>query len=163
MLREISSGGVVVRRLRGTWHMAVIEPAGQGRRQRSDRASPQSVRALPKGLVDKGEKPDQTALREIREETGLEATLVAKLGDIRYTYVRSWAEGEKVFKIVAFYLLRYSAGEIGDITPAMRQEVSHAEWVPLADAPRLLTYKGERDMAQAAIRYIEEHPAEFDS
>ena len=63
--------------------------------------------ALPKGLVDAGEKPDQTALREVREETGLTATLVTKLIDIKYVYVRSWGDKQRVFKIVSFYLLRY--------------------------------------------------------
>jgi 8-oxo-dGTP pyrophosphatase MutT (NUDIX family) len=113
------------------------------------------VLALPKGWVDKGEKPEQTAVREVREETGLEATVVTKLGDIRYTYVRSWAGGEKVFKIVSFYLLKYASGEVGEINPEMRQEVKNAEWVLLAEAVKLLTYKGEREMAEKAQEYVE--------
>ena len=117
-----------------------------------------AVLALPKGLVDKGEKPEQTAVREVHEETGLRATLIGKLGDIKYTYVRSWGDGEKVFKIVSFYLLKYISGEIGEITPAMRQEVSRAEWIPLDEAGRRLSYKGERDMAAKARAYIESHP-----
>ena len=68
------------------------------------------VLALPKGLVDPGEKPEQTALREVREETGLVATTITKLGDIKYVYVRSWGDGERVFKIVSFFLLRYRVG-----------------------------------------------------
>ena len=116
------------------------------------------VLALPKGLVDKGEKPDQTALREVHEETGVQAALISKLGDIKYTYIRSWGDGEKVFKIVSFYLLKYTAGEIDDITPAMRQEVSRAEWIPLAEAGKRLSYKGEREMAAKALAYIESHP-----
>ncbi len=155
MLREISSGGVVVRRVAGAWQMAVIEPAGRSPKPRGKSSQP--VLALPKGLVDKGEKADQTAIREVREETGVEATLVGKLGDIRYTYVRSWAGGEKVFKIVSFYLLKYTSGEIGHIAPAMRKEVSRAEWIPLADASKLLAYKGEREMAAKAQQYIEAH------
>jgi 8-oxo-dGTP pyrophosphatase MutT (NUDIX family) len=108
--------------------------------------------------VDKDEKPEQAAIREVREETGIEAILIRKLGDIKYVYVRSWGDGEKVFKVVSFYLLKYSAGEIGNISPAMRQEVSRAEWIPLAEASNLLSYKGERDMAAAALAYIESHP-----
>jgi len=158
MAREISSGGVVVRHMRGGWYMAAIEPAGKGPRQRPGRRATKGVLALPKGLVDRGETPDQTALREVREETGVEATLVTKLGDIKYTYVRSWAGGEKVFKIVSFYLLQYSGGEIGSIAPAMRKEVSRAEWIPLADAAKLLTYPGERDMAAQTLAYIDSHP-----
>src|SRR5512142_907735 len=98
------------------WYMAAIEPAGKASGN-PGRKPARSVLALPKGLVDKGEKPDQTAVREVHEETGLRATLIGKLGDIKYTYVRSWGDGEKVFKIVSFYLLKYDAGDIGDITP----------------------------------------------
>ncbi|MBZ5646027.1 MAG: NUDIX domain-containing protein [Acidobacteriia bacterium] len=138
--------------------MAAIEPAGKGPRQRPGKRPTKGVLALPKGLVDKDEKPEQAAIREVREETGIEAILIRKLGDIKYVYVRSWGDGEKVFKVVSFYLLKYSAGEIGNISPAMRQEVSRAEWIPLAEASNLLSYKGERDMAAAALAHIEAHP-----
>ncbi|HVP43372.1 MAG TPA: NUDIX domain-containing protein [Terriglobales bacterium] len=158
MAREISAGGVVIRHMRGGWHMAVIEPAGRGAQTRPGRKPTRGVLALPKGLVDKGEKPEQTALREVREETGVEAAFLGKLGDIKYTYVRSWGDGEKVFKIVSFYLLKYTSGEIGDIKPAMRKEVSRAEWIPLHDAERVLSYKGERDMVAKAMAYIQSHP-----
>jgi len=157
MPREFSAGGVVVRRIGGVWQMAAIEPAGKGPQTRPGRRPTNGVLALPKGLVDKGEKPEQTAVREVHEETGVKATLVGKLGDIKYTYVRSWGDGEKVFKIVSFYLLKYSSGEIGDISPAMRQEVSRAQWIPLADAAKLLSYKGERDMAAKALEYVQEY------
>ena len=158
MAREISSGGVVVRHTRGDWYMAAIVPAGQDSSGRPGRPPKKQVLALPKGLVDKGERPDQTALREVHEETGVQAALISKLGDIKYTYIRSWGDGEKVFKIVSFYLLKYTAGEIDDITPAMRQEVSRAEWIPLAEAGKLLSYKGEREMAAKALACIESHP-----
>jgi 8-oxo-dGTP pyrophosphatase MutT (NUDIX family) len=65
------------------------------------------VLALPKGLVDPGEKPLETALREVQEETGVTAELIAKLADIKYVYTRSWGDGSRVFKIVSFYLMRY--------------------------------------------------------
>jgi len=138
----------VLRQMRGRWWVAAIEPAG--------RPSPgkKTVLALPKGLVDPGETPPQTALREVREETGVEATLVGKLGDIKYVYTRSWADGERVFKVVSFYLLRYQSGKLGEIAPEMRVEVSRVEWVPLDDAPRLLAYKGEREMAAKALEYL---------
>lgn len=157
MAREVSAGGVVIRHMRGGWYMAVIEPAGKGARTRPGGKPSKAVLALPKGLVDKGEKPEQTAVREVHEETGLKATLLAKLGDVKYVYVRSWGDGEKVFKIVSFYLLQYESGDIGHITPAMRKEVSRADWVPLADAAKLLSYKGERDMAAKALAYLEAH------
>lgn len=158
MAREISAGGVVVRHMRGGWHMAAIVPAGKAPRRSPGKRSSPGVLALPKGLVDQGEKPEQTAVREVHEETGIAAAVVRKLGDIRYVYVRSWGDGAKVFKVVSFYLLKYSSGEIRDISPAMRKEVSRAHWIPLAEAGKRLSYKGERDMAAAAFAYIEAHP-----
>lgn len=158
MAREVSAGGVVIRHMRGGWYMAAIEPAGKGPKARDGRKPTKGVLALPKGLVDKGEKPEQTAVREVQEESGVQAALVSKLGDIKYVYVRSWGDGEKVFKIVSFYLLKYVSGEIGDIGEAMRKEVSRAEWIPLAEAGKLLAYKGERDMAAKALLYVAAHP-----
>lgn len=158
MAREVSAGGVVVRHMRGGWYMAAIVPAGKGPRQRPGNRPTPGVLALPKGLVDKGEKPEQAATREVHEETGIVATVVRKLGDIRYVYVRSWGDGAKVFKVVSFYLLRYASGEVGDISPAMRKEVSRAQWIPLAEAGKRLSYKGERDMAAVALAYLEAHP-----
>jgi 8-oxo-dGTP pyrophosphatase MutT (NUDIX family) len=127
-----------VRRLKGDWVMAAIRPAGKD----------PGVWALPKGIIGDGEKPDETALREVEEETGAEGRLVGKLGDIRYVY--TWA-GERVFKVVSFYLLRYSKGRLGDLPPATAHEVAEARWLPLEDAPRLLAYKGEREMAEKAL------------
>jgi 8-oxo-dGTP pyrophosphatase MutT (NUDIX family) len=139
MRREFSAGGVVVRRIKGEWHAAVIRPAGK------------DVWALPKGLVDPGEAPADTALREVEEETGVQGRLVDKLGDVRYVY--TWS-GERVFKVVSFYLVRYSRGRLGDIAPAMRREVSAARWVPLAEAPDVLAYTGEREMAGLALEKV---------
>lgn len=115
------------------------------------------VLALPKGLVDPGEKPLETALREVYEETGVTADPVVKLGDIKYVYTRSWSDGERVFKIVSFYLMRYRSGRINQISPEMRIEVARAQWVRLTDAARLLAYKGEKQMAQLAGKYVDEH------
>jgi len=109
------------------------------------------VWALPKGIIGDGEKPDETALREVAEETGVEGRLVRKLGDIRYVY--TWA-GERVFKVVSFYLLRYSRGRLGDLPPATAHEVAEARWLPLNEAPRLLAYKGEREMAEKALASV---------
>lgn len=153
MVREISAGGVVVRMVDGRWELAVIEP-----RREAKPAKSKTLLALPKGIVDAGEKPAQTALREVKEEAGLEAELVTKLGDIKYAYVRSWGDGERVFKIVSFYLLRYSGGEIGNIAPAMQHEVAGAHWIPLEEAPRRLAYKGEKDMVRKALEYLAANP-----
>src|SRR5947208_15735930 len=123
MVREISAGGVVVRHTDQGWMMAAIEPQKEDSGSRSmKRASQKLLLALPKGLVDPGETPEQTAIREVFEETGLTATPIAKLTDIKYVYVRSWGDGERVFKIVSFYLLKYKAGKIGDISEEMRIE-----------------------------------------
>jgi 8-oxo-dGTP pyrophosphatase MutT (NUDIX family) len=139
--RELSAGGVVVRRLRGGWRLAAIRPGGK------------DVWALPKGLIAQGEDPAATAAREVREETGLDGRLVQKLGDVRYVY--TW-EGERVFKIVSFYLFRYARGRLGDIPREHAHEVDATRWLPLEDAPRLLAYGGEREMAERALRLLAE-------
>ena len=139
MEREFSAGGVLVKVIRGRPMVAAIRPQGK----------PEGVWALPKGNIDPGEKPDETAVREVFEETGIEGRLVEKLGDVKYTYTRRG--GLRVFKIVSFYLLRAGRGRIGAIDEAMRIEVAEARWLPLDDAPRLLAYGGEREMAAKAL------------
>jgi 8-oxo-dGTP pyrophosphatase MutT (NUDIX family) len=129
---------VVVRRLRGRWVLAAIRPGGK----------PKGTWALPKGLIGPGERTEPTALREVAEETGVEATLVEKLGDVRYVY--TWA-GERVFKVVTFFLFRYVRGRLGDIPPEHAHEVAEAKWLPLEEATTLLAYKGEREMAAKAL------------
>lgn len=156
MVREISAGGVVVQRAGEGWEMAVIEPQSETRPTR--KTAQKVVLALPKGLVDPGEKPEQTALREVHEETGLIATSITKLADIKYVYVRSWGDGERVFKIVSFFLLRYLSGAIDDVTREMRVEVKRALWIPLEEGPRKLAYRGERDVVRRAQQYLKSHP-----
>ena len=138
MEREFSAGGVLVKMIRGRPMLAAIRPRGK----------PVGTWALPKGNLDPGEEPAATALREVFEETGIEGRLVEKLGDVKYTYTRRG--GLRVFKIVSFYLLRAGRGRIGAIDEAMRIEVAEARWLPLDDAPRLLAYGGEREMAAKA-------------
>ena len=166
MVREISAGGVVIRNKDGSWWMAAIElpsaPAASNSTKRTNRstpkAKPKAVLCLPKGLVDPGEKPLEAALREVREETGITAVPITKLADTKYVYVRSWGDGERVFKIVSFYLLRYASGRIDDVSDAMRIEVARARWIRLEDAPKLLAYGGEKQMARQALEYVKAHP-----
>ena len=138
--REFSAGGVLVRTIRGRPMLAAIRPSGKER-----------VWALPKGHIDAGESAAETAMREVREETGVEGRLIEKLGDIRYVYTASWKGGERIFKVVSFFLLRAGRGRIGEIDEAMRVEVAEARWLPLDEAPRLLSYDGERKMAAKAL------------
>jgi len=142
--------------------MAVIEPQVEASSARSaKKTSRKVVLALPKGLADPGEKPEQTALREVEEETGLIATPIAKLADIKYVYVRSWGDQQRVFKIVSFFLLRYESGEIDDVSREMRVEVRRAFWIPAEEAPRRLAYRGERDVVRRALLYLKSHPEEI--
>jgi 8-oxo-dGTP pyrophosphatase MutT (NUDIX family) len=137
MRREFSAGGVLVRRLDGRWMMAAIRPGGR----------PEGLWALPKGRIDEGERGEETALREVAEETGARGRSLGKLGDVRYWF--NW-EGERVFKVVSFFLVRYTGGRLGDVPAEHRHEVAEARWLPLDDAPSLLAYRGEQEMAERA-------------
>ena len=92
-------------------------------------------------------------MREVLEETDVAGRLVEKLGDVKYVYSRG---GERIFKIVSFYLLRAGRGRIGEIEESMRIEVAEARWLPLEEAPRLLAYGGEREMAARALERFRE-------
>jgi 8-oxo-dGTP pyrophosphatase MutT (NUDIX family) len=145
MRREFSAGLVLVRRMRGRPWLAAVRPRGK----------PEGTWALPKGQIDAGEGAAETALREGFEETGVRSRLESKLGDVRYVY--TW-DGERIFKVVSFFLAHAVGGRIGDLPPGMEIEVAEARWLPLADAPRLLAYKGEREMAARAIEKIGTDP-----
>ena len=138
MKREFSAGGVLVHVLDGRPVMAAIRPEGK----------PEGLWALPKGRIGKDEKPEATAVREVEEETGAHGSLVRKLGDVRYVY--TW-KGERIFKVVSFFLLRYEAGTLGRLRKEYAHEVADVQWLPLDEAPRLLAYAGERNMAQEAL------------
>ena len=142
MQREFSAGGVLVRRLRGRWVVAAIRPRRHG----------PEVWALPKGHIDPGETGEAAALREVAEETGAYGRSLGKLGDVRYVF--TW-EGERIFKIVSFFLIRYEGGRLGDVPEAFRHEVAEVRWLPLAEAAGQLAYVGERDMAQKALSRLE--------
>jgi 8-oxo-dGTP pyrophosphatase MutT (NUDIX family) len=147
MQREFSAGGVLVRRLEGRWMVAAIRPAGK----------PAGLWALPKGRIDEGESGEATALREVTEETGAFGRSLGKLGDVKYVF--TWppkpAAGERIFKVVSFFLVRYQGGRLGDLPEEFRHEVAEVQWLPLVDAPRLLAYGGEKEMARKALERLE--------
>ena len=149
VLREFSAGALVLRHMQEQWWVAVIEPGRHG--EPEDR---KDVIALPKGNVDPGEKPEQTALREVMEETGVRAKPITRLDSIKYVYSRKWSDGQKIFKVVTFYLMKYQSGRINEITEEMKHEVRRAYWLPLKEAAKKLSYKGEKQMAQKAMEYV---------
>jgi len=150
--------------MRKRWYLAVIEPHAERPRRsvhplrsRLNR-DVSDLLALPKGTIDPGEKPEQAAQREVREETGVRADLVAKLSDTKYFYVRNWGDHARVFKVVSFFLFLYRSGRMGNISQEMRVEVQRAFWLPLEDGPKRLTYKGEREVVELALEYVKAHP-----
>jgi 8-oxo-dGTP pyrophosphatase MutT (NUDIX family) len=130
--RERSYGGVVVR---GT-DVLVITPAGKHR-----------VLSLPKGGAEDGETGEQTAAREVREETGVQAVVRDRLGDVNYWYRRG---GKRIYKTVRFYLFEYVSGDTADHD----HEVDEARWIPLSQARTELSYSGERQMIERAISKV---------
>lgn len=133
---ERSAGGVVVR---GEQALVIVPTrrAADGSR----------VLGLPKGHLDPGETELQAAMREVREETGVEVELVQSLGEVRYWYSRG---GRAVPKTVVFYLFRYLGGDPADHD----DEVEDARWMELAQAQRALTYEGEREMVGRALQAL---------
>jgi 8-oxo-dGTP pyrophosphatase MutT (NUDIX family) len=130
---EHSAGGVV---LRGE-DCVVIVPTRLS-------AAGRKVLALPKGHIDPGETAVQAALREVREEAGIEASVIEDLGPVRYWYMR---DGRRVAKRVDFFLLAYECGELEDHD----DEVEVARWMPLREAATALSYPGEREVANRAL------------
>ena len=130
---EFSAGGVVVR----DGECVVIVPTRRA-------ADGSKVVALPKGHPEDGESPEQAALREVREEAGVDCEVVDRLGEVRYHYQRG---GRRIAKRVAFFLLDYRSGDLEDHD----HEVEVARWVPLDDALEQLTFDGEREMVRRAL------------
>ena len=135
---EFSAGGVVVN---ADQEVVVIVPTRRA-------ADGSRVLALPKGHPDGSESSAEAALREVREEAGVEAEVVGSLGEVRYWYQRG---GKRIAKVVEFFLLRYVSGDVGDHD----HEVEHARWIPATQAVRTLTYAGERDMVRKALSRLD--------
>jgi 8-oxo-dGTP pyrophosphatase MutT (NUDIX family) len=138
MPSEFSAGGVV---MNDAEEVVVIVPTRRA-------ADGSKVLALPKGHPDGEESSLQAALREVREEAGIEAEVVESLGEVRYWYQRG---GRRIAKVVEFFLLRYVSGDVGDHD----HEVEIARWIPATDAVEQLTYAGERDMVRRALSQVQ--------
>jgi len=138
VVNQVSSGGVAFRENGTTIEVALISVGKDNRWQ------------LPKGIVDPGETPEVTALREVREEAGLTTELLEQLDKIEYWYVGNKGNQRVRFhKFVYFYLLRYSSGNIQDHD----WEVNEAHWVEIKEAQQLLAFKSEKlVVAKAAER-----------
>lgn len=114
---------------------------------------PQGRWQLPKGLVNAGEDPQTTALREVAEETGLETALIAPIDVIEYWYYGSrGAKKVRFHKRVHFFLLQYVAGDVADHD----NEVEEARWVPLDAAKTMLAFASERKVLEKAETLLAE-------
>jgi 8-oxo-dGTP pyrophosphatase MutT (NUDIX family) len=139
-VREISSGGIVYRRRRAAVEVVLIRVSGRW--------------CLPKGQVEEGERLEETALREVREETGIEGEIVQKLGDITYYYTDRTKDGEtiRIFKRVYFYLIRCLKGDVSQHD----DEVEEACWIPMEEALKKLSYPTERGTMRKAMIVLKE-------
>ena len=142
--RVVSAGGVVLRVVEGNLEVLLIA-IKEGR-----------VWSLPKGQVEVGERYPQTALREVKEETGIEARILASLGSIRYHFtVKDNETPTIVTKEVHHFLMRYESG-----TPKpQKEEVDEVEWVPVPEAMRRLAHQNERDTLLRALARWEDKKA----
>lgn len=136
MKRVFSAGGVVYKFENGKLKILLISTK-EGK-----------IWALPKGLIEKGERPEKTALREIKEETGISGKIVDEIGETSYWFVM---EGEKYFKTVKYFLVQYTEGEI---TP--QWEINSAEWFDPEEAMDKITFKTDREILKKALQKIYE-------
>ena len=136
---QISAGGVAFRNRKKQIEVALISVGDNNRWQ------------LPKGIVDKGESTEDAAVREVREEAGIDTEIVERIDKVEYWYL--WNEdGQRVryHKFVYFYLLRYKAGDVRDHD----DEVNEARWVEIDEAIRLLAFNSEKKIVEKAKTLI---------
>jgi 8-oxo-dGTP pyrophosphatase MutT (NUDIX family) len=146
LLRELSAGGLVCRRRAGRWMVVLVARRPPGRRV--------LVWGIPKGHVEPGERMVDAALREVREETGLLATVERPLGDVTYWYARRDGEGRtvRVHKRVRFFLMRWRGGRFAD----RDAEMDAVRWFALDDAERRVTFANERALLRRARALLDE-------
>ena len=140
-VHETSAGGLVIDGIDGPRESQVAALIG-----RIDRRG-RLLWSLPKGHIEQGETAEQTAIREVAEETGIQGSVLAALGSIDYWFV---TEGRRVHKTVHHYLMRFSGGELSDED----LEVSEVAWVPVHELPKRLAYADERKLAEVAGELI---------
>lgn len=143
--KQISAGGVAYRMGADGVEVALVYVRFRGKERWQ----------LPKGIVDEGESPAETALREIREEAGIETDLLAPIDVIEYWYA-GHSQGRRVrfHKFVHFFLCRYRSGDVSEHD----REVLEARWVPITAAIPMLAFKNEREMVTRANEMIESAP-----
>ncbi|OBH55715.1 DNA mismatch repair protein MutT [Mycobacterium colombiense] len=141
-VHETSAGGLVIDGLDGPRESQVAALIG-----RIDRRG-RMLWSLPKGHIELGETAEQTAIREVAEETGIRGSVLAALGRIDYWFV---TDGRRVHKTVHHYLMRFSGGELSDED----LEVAEVAWVPMGELPSRLAYADERRLARVADELID--------
>lgn len=146
--REISAGCVVYRT---TDDAAASAPSVASIEVALIQPRDRQAWSLPKGLIERGETPENAAQREVREETGLSGEILERIDTIKYSYTARWEDPPtRIFKIVTFYLLRFTGGDVSQHD----KEVDRVEWFPLDYAVEHATYAQERNILRKAKALI---------